>query len=523
MDEILRALFEGGTLLGDWVLWVLVIIGFLVGVVVGALPGVGLTLAYGLAIPFTFRMEPVHAVAFLLAMSVGGQYGNSIPAIIMGLPGAPSTVLTVADGYALHRQGKTGLALGVQLVAAFLGQFVSVFFFVAMLVPLSRLAYDFLAPELFALYLVGMTAIVSLTGKSMVKGFIAAGIGLAVGLIGLDPVGATPRFEFGIRELRAGLDTAPVLIGLLAVSELFRQARQTFNWSSISTEFDARFPPWREIRRLWPQYLGGTIIGTVVGAIPGAGTTPATLIAYQQAQIFSREPAKFGKGSTQGIAANEAAQNASNAGELIPTLGFGIPASGSTALLLAALTIQGLVPGPTLVQREPQLVSAAVAGMFAGSILIALTGWWMCKALLRAVTVNRSAVIIVSLATVVLGVFSLQFRVLDVIVCLTFGVLGYAMLRYGFAPAAAALAAILAADFERTFRQGINLMDNDIVKFATRTPMTTIILLVALGIALYGIFSQRRLRRMQRETEADATALEADRLAAPGVDEGPRR
>ena len=513
MDDVIVAITQGSEFLLDPTLWILCIIGFTVGVIVGALPGIGLTLTYGLALPFTFHMSPVIAVAFLLSISVGGQYGNSIPAIIMGLPGSPAAVLTVADGYALHKQGKTGLALGTQLVAAFIGQVISVFFFVALVVPLSGLAYSFLAPELFALYLVGMMAIISLTGKSMVKGLIAAAIGVAVGLIGLDPVGATLRFDFGLPELRNGVDTAPVLIGLLAVSELFRQARQTFSWSELSTDFEAKFPPWGEVRKLWP-YIGlGTITGTIVGAIPGAGTTPATLISYQQAQMLSRTPEKFGRGSTQGIAANEAAQNASNAGELIPTLGFGIPASGSTALLLAALSIQGFVPGPQLVQNQPDLVAAAVAGMFAGSILILLTGWWQCKLVLRAVGINRAAVIVFSLALVILGVFALSFRIYDVLTCLVFGVLGYFMLRYGFPPAAAALAAILASDFERTFRQGLSLVGNDPVAFVSR-PLTAIILLFAVGVAIYGFGSQRRMKKLDAKAAAILAAAEEEERKA---------
>jgi putative tricarboxylic transport membrane protein len=516
VQDMFNALTQGSVMLLDPLLWVLVIIGFTAGTIVGALPGVGLTLAYGLALPFTFHMSAENAVAFLLAMSVGGQYGNSIPAIVMGLPGSPAAVLTVADGYALHRQGKTGLALGVQLVAAFVGQVISTIFFVILVVPLAGLAYNFLAPELFALYLVGMMAIVSLTGKSMIKGFIAAALGIAVGLIGLDPVGATLRFDFGIRELRNGIDTAPVLIGLLAVSELFRQSRQTFSWAELRTDFDARFPPWREIRKLW-AYIGlGTITGTIVGAIPGAGTTPATLISYQQAQMLSKTPEQFGRGSTQGIAANEAAQNASNAGELIPTLGFGIPASGSTALLLAALSIQGFVAGPQLVKNQPELVAAAVAGMFGGSILIALTGWWQCKLLLKAIGINRAAILVISLALVILGVYALSFRVFDVVVCLIFGVIGYFMLRYGFAPAAAALAAILAYDFERTLRQGLNLMHNDIVAFATR-PLTAIILAFAVGIAIYGFGSQRRMRRLDAKAAAILAAAEEEEARATAM------
>lgn len=494
MEEFFGPLLGGVGILGDPFIWVLILAGTVLGVIVGALPGVGATLAYGLVLPFTFLMDPVQAVAFLLSIGVGNQFGNSIPAVLIGLPGSPSTVLTVADGFTLHKQGKTGLALGMAYVGALVGQSVSILFFVALVVPLSGLAYVFLAPELFSLYVLGMVSIVSLTGKSVLKGLIAAAIGLMIGVVGLDPVTLAPRFEFGTRELRNGLDPAPVVIGLLAVSELFRQARQTFQWSEVSAVVETRFPPLAALRRTAPAMFLGTVIGTLVGAIPGAGSTPGALISYQQAKLISKHPEEFGRGSIEGIAANEAAQNASNSGELIPTLGLGIPVSGTSVLLLSALTLQGLIPGPSLVTRTPELLDASVAGLLGGTLFLLITGWWMSRAMMRVVSINRSAVIIVCLAIVILGIYSLSGRSFDVLVCLTFGVAGYFMLRYGYSVAAASLTAILASEFERTLRQGLNLMDNDPVRFFTR-PITASILLFAAAMLVYGLVASRRSSR----------------------------
>lgn len=497
MFDFMPIFWDSLPLLLDPVTLALIAAGYMVGMIIGALPGLGPTLAFGLMLPFTFIMDPVGAVAFLLAISAAAMYSNSVPGILLGVPGSTAAVMTAIDGYALHRQGKSGLALGVHLYGSAVGQVLSIFFFLMLVVPLSRLAYFFLAPELFAVFMVGMLAVVSLTGRNISKGLIAAGIGLAIGIIGFDPVGSAPRLDYGIYSLRLGIPVAPALIGLLALSELFRQARQTFVWGDTGIEFDMSFPKWSVLKKLTYPVFSGTIIGTLVGALPGAGGTPAALISYQQAQLASKHPEEFGKGSIEGIAANEAAQNASNAGELIPTIGFGIPGSGSMALLLGALAAQGFAPGPRFIELNPSLVSGLVAGLLGGTILMVATGWWMSKLLLKAILLNRSAIIIVSMAVTVVGVFSLQLRTFDVLVCIICGVIGYLMLRYGYPPAAAALTAVLSSDIESTFRIGLNLTRGSYVDFVTR-PYTALILLVALAVLLWGLRAQIRMSRIAR-------------------------
>jgi len=485
-------------LLADPRTWIYVAIGTLFGILTGALPGLATTLGYALLLPFTFQMDTVFAVTMLLSLTVGVAYGNNIPSILVGVPGTPAAVLTVLDGYSLHRKGETGLALGVAFISANLGQVVSIFFFIGAVVPLAGIAYNFLNPELFSLYVFGIVAIVSLTGKSMLKGLMAAGFGFLLAMVGLDPVNWTPRFDFGFFRLRSGLSVPALLIGLLAVSELFRQARQTFQYPPPTEESRAksRFPAFRRWKRAIPAMLGGTVVGTIVGAIPGAGGTPAALIAYQQAQMFSKHPEEFGTGSIEGIAANEAAQNASSSGELIPTLGLGIPGSGSMVLLLAALTLNGFIPGPQLIDEAPQLLYATVAGLLGASIFVMVFGWPMARSLHWVLTLDRSVVIIAGLVTISLGIYSLNYRLFDVAVCFAAGMVGYFMLRYGYSTAAAALALVLAAGLEASFRRGLTLTGNNYVEFFAR-PITAAVMLLSLTFLVIGLVRTHKFHRRE--------------------------
>ncbi|GFG54137.1 hypothetical protein CQY20_21010 [Mycolicibacterium agri] len=514
LSAFAEAITAGVAILGHPMMWVAIAVGAIVGVIFGAMPGVGTTLAYALILPFTFQLDIVTTIVLLMSVSVGSQYGNSIPAILVGVPGSPAAALTVIDGYTMHKRGETGYALGIAFVGAIFGQIVSILFFIAAIIPLAALAYFFLQPELFALYLFGLVAIVSLTGRNVLKGLMAVAMGLLIAVVGLDPVNATTRFTFDIPWLRGGIDATIVVIGLLALSELLRQTRQNFQWNSNGGRFKARFPNWRRFLPVMPAMFGGTVVGTVIGAVPGAGATPAAMIAYQNARIMSKHPEKFGKGAPDGIAANEASQNASNSGELIPTLGIGIPGSGSMVLLLAALSLNGFVPGPHLVSESPELFHAVVAGLLGSSIFIILTGWVMARGMVKLLTINRSVVIVLSIATVVLGVYSLQFRVMDVAICFGAAAVGYFMLRYGYSTPAAALAVVLAGGFEASLRHGLSVFDNDPTVFFAR-PIALSILCLALAFLVIGIRRTAKVARQEREIVTvharEQTSTPADR------------
>ena len=351
---------------------------------------------------------------------------------------------------------------------------------------------------MFGLYLFGIVALVSLTGRNMVKGLIAAAFGLLVATIGTDPVNFVPRFTFGVYELREGLNTPAIVVGLIACSELFRQTRQAFQWDTgAGARIKAVFPPIARIRPAFKAMMVGTVVGTIVGAIPGAGGTPSALMSYQQAKMLSKTPEKFGHGSIEGLAANEAAQNADTSGELIPTLGLGIPGSSSMVLLLAALTLNGYIPGPNLVRDAPELFNATVAGLIGATILMAITGWWLSTSMLRVLSVNRSVVIVLALALVAVGAYSLQYRVLDVLVCFTFGAIGYFMSRFGYSVSAAALAVVLAEGLESNFRIGLNMFNNSLGDFLSR-PITAIIVTIAVIFLVLGARQTLRTAREDR-------------------------
>lgn len=494
MDLMLTSLTEALRYGLDPYMLIIIAAGVIWGSAAGALPGVTSVIAIGVMVPFTFGLAPIYAVAFLVAINVGASFGNSIPAILVGLPGTPSAVLTALDGYALHRQGKTGLALGVTFYASVMGQLLSVFLFLLMVVPLSGLTYVFLSPEMFALYFLGVTAIISITSENILKGLVAAAFGLLIATVGRDPTTAVSRFDFGYAELRSGVATVPVVVGLLAVSELFRSMRQNYNWSALATKFEAKFPSLKTLWSVTPAVGVGTLIGGVIGAVPGVSGSPAAVISYQQSKLWSKHPEEYGKGSIEGIASNEAAQNAAQAGEMVPTLGLGIPAGGAMVILLGALLIHGFVPGPLMIRESPQLLHAAVAGLLLATVVLAFIGWPIALGLTKLVQVDRRLVLVGALLLTMIGTYTLDRSTFDVVLLLIFGVVGYFMLRYGYSVAGASLAAVLGPGLENNLRSGLLLMDKDIIAFVSR-PWTAGILLVSFALLAYGTYGTIKLAR----------------------------
>lgn len=494
MDLFFNAFTHGVGLLADPILLVVIFCGTLWGTIGGGHPGGSAVLTISVVIPVTFLMSPIQAVAFLLAILVGVNYGNSIPAILLGLPGTPSAFLTSIDGYELHRKGKSGLALGVMFISSLTGQMVSIFFFVALVVPLAMMTYAFLEPEFFALYLLGVSAVVSLLGKDLLKGYLSAALGLAVTTIGSDPRSVVQRFAGTNPDLRSGLEPVAVLLGLLAVSEVLRHMRQIYDYEKWNEEAKITFPKRSELGRIVRPIALGSLIGTLTGATPGAAATVGAVISYNQAKQFSKFKDEFGHGSIEGIAANEAAQNAAQAGDMIPTLGLGIPAGPTTALILAAVMIHGIVPGPNLLHTNPELLYAAVAGLMMSTIFLLVIGWPVAKIMAKLVSLNRSVVTVLVLVLILIGVFALNESIFDDGVCLVFGIIGYYMRRYGFSVAAAALATILGAGLELNLRVGLGITDNNLATFATR-PITAVILILVFLFLGLGIFQSWRGRR----------------------------
>jgi putative tricarboxylic transport membrane protein len=506
MDLFLNSIVEGTKMCFDPLLMLIILIGVVWGVIVGALPAIGPTLGVAIALPFTFSMPVTYAIPFLIAINVADSYGNSIPAILIGVPGGGSTVLTAIDGYALHKQGKSGLALAVQYYSAIIGAFVGNFFFLMMVVPLSQLTYIFLTPEMFALLTVGMVSVTAITGDNIVKGMLSVVAGIVVSLIGQDPVSAVLRFNYTV-EMRQGLEIAAVIMGCIAVAEIFRQFRQSYNWGELVVEFEQKFPPLRELWKITPHVFIGTCIGMLVGSIPGMGGTSAAFISYNQAKLWSKHPELYGHGSVEGVASNEAAQNAAQCGELIPVFGLGIPGSSTMVILFAALLMNGFVPGPMLIQHSPQLLySAWGPGLLAPTIMLAIIGWPICRMLLKVVVLDRQLILGGSLALCMIGVFSLNRSIFDVFVMIFFGGVGYFMMRYGYSVAGFAIAAVLGRGLEGNLRAGLLLTDGW-YRFLTR-PWTAAILCFSTALLIYGIIGTIKVNRRTAAYRRQSLAAE---------------
>ncbi|MPZ59815.1 MAG: hypothetical protein GEU93_00690 [Propionibacteriales bacterium] len=499
LGQGLTSLAEGFQLLTDPIVLVMIFAGVVWGCICGVLPGTGSGVALGVAVPVTFTLEPVPAVAFLVTISVAVSYANGLPATVLGIPNAPPSVFTAIEGYALTKQGKGGLAIAHNWFSCVTGQLMSIPFFVVLIVPLSTLSYSFLAPEMFALYCLGMAALVSLTGKNILKGFAAAAVGFSIAFIGPDPVSNVPRFDFDVPELRVGLEIIPVVLGFVTVSEIIRGMRQVYSWDELvgPAGMVTKFPGFGVLRKSLRPIFTGSIIGTLVGAIPGLSGTAAAVMSYNQAKLTSKTPEQFGKGSVEGISSNESAQNASQAGEMVPTLGLGIPGSDSMVLVLGALLLQGFVPGPRLITESPELLYATVAGLLGTVFYLFLIGWPTAKLVLQVSRVDRRIVLPLALLMTLVGVYSLRRSVFDVFVLLICGVIGYFMLRYGYSIQAAGVAVILAGGFESNLRQGLLLEDSSLIGFATR-PWTAVILSAALALIVYGTMATVRLVRRER-------------------------
>jgi putative tricarboxylic transport membrane protein len=512
MDMFISSLTEASLYLTRPEVLLFIAVGVVWGAICGALPGVGSGVGIGVMVPITYTLDPVTAVAFLVSISVANSFGNGLPAAVLGIPGSASGVLTAIEGYALTKRGQGGLAVGTNWFACVFGQLFSIPFFLMVVVPLAGITYVFLSPELFALYTLGLAALASLTGKNILKGIAAALFGLAISVVGPDPVSGVTRMAYGIRELRQGIPTIPAILGIVTISELLRSMRQVYDWRGLATASAEanKFPGFRALRRSLRPVVTGSVIGTLIGSIPGMSGAAASVMSYNQAKLTSRTPDEFGNGSIEGLAANESAGNASQAGEMVPTLGLGIPGSDSMVLVMGALMLQGFVPGPMMMNTAPHLLYATVAGLLGGALMLLLFGWQLGKAVLMITKIDRSVILPLAFAMTLIGVFAVRQSLFDVTVTLIFGIIGYYMLRYGFSVVATAVAAVLGAGFESNLRQGILLMDSSPIRFLSR-PWTALILALALALLIYGTIGTIKMMRREQRSAAEALARASEK------------
>ncbi len=493
---MLENLATGFVLVAQWQNALAIIAGAVVGYFVGALPGLSAGMGIALLLPFTFYMPPLTSLVLLTSLYSAAEYGGSITAVLINVPGEAGATPTCFDGYPLTQKGQPGKALGVSIVASCYAGIASTIALILVSIPLAQIALKFGPPEYFALGVFGLTTVAGLAGKSWVKGFITMLFGLLITTIGVDAVSGTSRYIFA-KSMYEGIPLIPVLVGLFAISEVF-ETMEELGEHLVSRRFSGTLPTWREYMRTHVAMLRGTIIGFIIGIVPGAGKAVASFIAYNEERRASSYPERFGTGVLEGVAAPEAANNAVVGGALVPLLSLGIPGSAAAAVLIGAFTIQGLQPGPLLFVKEPGLVYGLFASLLVGNFVMLAMGLLGTKVWARVLDVPKNILTPIVLAICLFAAYAESSSVFTVWLALVFGVLGYFMRKYGFPVAPIVLAIVLGSMIEISFRRSMILADGSPMIFVTRPVALAILGLAALSV---GYQVQRDLRKRPRVSD----------------------
>jgi putative tricarboxylic transport membrane protein len=423
MDSVLNSL---GSLASVWVV-AAAFAGVLWGILGGALPGISPSIAMALLLPFTAGMPPTIALVLLASVYVGAEYGGSIPAILIRTPGTNSAAATVIDGFEMAKQGKAGEALGISLVSGLVGGLFGLVVLVLATESLAKVALAFTPAAYFSLGILGLSVIAGLSGGSLLKGLIAASIGLMIAFVGSDPVSGVSRFTFGSADLLDGVKPIIVMVGLFAVTEMLVQIGEPAWAKADKTTSRLKLPDWAMWKRLFRPQAIGAAVGTFEGVTPGAGGTVAAFMAYSESKRWSKFPEEYGHGSPEGVAAPEAANNVVTATALVPLLSLGIPGSNSAAILMGGFLIHGLQPGPMLFTKAPEVVYGLYGGLFIANIAMLLIGLVILNPCIWLVNRPKPYLIAGILALVMTGVYALHQSVFDIAMALGIGVLGYGM------------------------------------------------------------------------------------------------
>lgn len=473
-------IIQGFSILWDPYSLFVIVAGTIGGVIIGALPGLSSTMAVALLLPFTVSMDVVPAIAMLSALYCAGTYGGSITAILINSPGTPAACATAFDGYPLAEKGQAGRALGMAVWGSFIGGTFSVFALLLAAPALARLAYDFGAPEYFALALFGMSMLASISGESAVKNLIGGAFGLLIATVGIDFTTGVERFTFGFPELMDGIDFIPVMIGIFGLSELLTQANVLDRvYRHIAAEA-VKLPSREDFKKVWKCMARSCGIGTFIGILPAEGGTVAAMIAYNEAKRWSKEPEMFGHGAIEGVAGPETANNAATGGAMVPTLALGIPGSATTAVIMGALMVHGIRPGPHLFIEQPDFLYAIFAAMFVANILFLGIGAVGAKVFARITLIPNAFLWPAVFVLAVVGSYSLEQNVIDIYVMLAFGLIGYVGRRYGFSPAPIIMGLVLGEMIENTLKQSLIIFDHNWLRFLER-PIVDVFVLTILG------------------------------------------
>lgn len=483
--EVLSLFFDGLLTAIQPYHLLLITFGGVLGTIVGMLPGLGPATGVAVLLPITFSMGPTAALITMAGVYYGAMFGGSRSSILINTPGDGAALAATFDGYPMAMNGKAESALAISAIASFIGGLISVFFLIALATPVAKFALKFGPAEYFLLMVAALSMTASMSKGNMVKGFISTLFGLIISTVGIDAQSGIPRFTFGILELQTGIDFLVVIIGLYALGEVFKAFKAINEGKKVpQKKFGKIWITKEEWRKTWLPILRSTPLGFVVGALPGAGGTMASLMAYNNEKQFSKNPDDFGKGEIVGLAAPEAANNAASVGAFIPMLTLGIPGSGTTAVMMGALLMLGIQPGPLLFTQHPDVAWGLIASMVIGNFVLAVVNIPMAGLLVRVLAVDAKILYPIVLGLAFVGTYAISSSVVDFFILIIFGVLGYFMEKIKIPTAPMILAVIVGGTMEQSFRQATRISNGSLGIFV-ESPLALALIAITIISVVY--------------------------------------
>ncbi|MDF3854004.1 tripartite tricarboxylate transporter permease [Paracoccus sp. P2] len=479
------------------------LIGVMLGTLIGVLPGIGATATIAMLLPITFQLEPVSSLIMLAGIYYGAQYGGSTTAILINMPGESSSAVTAIDGYQMARRGKAGTALALAALGSFFAGSVSTFLVALFAPPLTAVALKFGAAEYFSLMVLGLVMSVALAHGSVLKALAMVVLGLLLGMVGTDIYTGAPRFTMGITQFADGLNFVAVAVGVFGIAEILRNLEDEHDRQVMTKNINRLFPTGQELRQMIGPVLRGTGIGSVLGILPGGGAILASFASYTIEKKVSRHPEEFGKGALAGVAGPESANNAGAQTSFIPLLTLGIPANPVMALMIGAMIIQGIVPGPNVVSEQPALFWGIIASMWIGNLMLVVLNLPLIGLWVKLLTVPYYVLFPIIMAMCSIGVYSVNSNSYDLFAVAFFGLLGYVMSKLRCEPAPLLLGFVLGPLLEENLRRAMILSRGDPTTFLTR-PISATLLAMSLVVLVLVFMPQIRKRRDEVFTESDA-------------------
>jgi putative tricarboxylic transport membrane protein len=476
-------------------------IGVFVGTLIGVLPGIGPAGTISLLLPITYGISPASAIIMLAGIYYGAQYGGSTTSILVNIPGEASSVVTCIEGYKMTRQGRAGPALGIAAFGSFIAGTIGVVILMFLAEPLSRVALKFGPPEYFSLVILAISIVTYLAHGSIIKALIMATLGFALSQIGLDIISGRSRFTFGIMNLEDGIGLVPLVMGLFGISEVLTNLEGLGDFEIFKGKIKGLLPNLRD----WLDSLGaiirGTFLGFFLGVLPGGGVVISSFVSYAMERRISKHPERFGTGVIEGVAGPESANNAASSGAFIPLFSLGIPSNAVVALLLGALMVHGIQPGPFFIDQHPDVFWGTIVSMYIGNIMLLglnlpLIGLWV-----KLLKIPYRYLFPLILFFCIVGSYSINNSTFDVSVMLIFGIIGYVFRKFEYEPAPLVMAFILGTMIENSMRQSLLISGGDLLIFVTR-PISASCLIIALFLILSGIFlRKRRMELLEKISE----------------------